>query len=70
MIYLIVGLDRTTLRPWHRHVMAADVATAKRLGRARAATQGVQLVIAAAIGPNSSIVPDPVEAAPARSHAA
>ncbi len=51
MTYLIVGLDRNTLTPWRRHVLAGDVTTAVRLGCARAAAQGVQLVVAAVIGP-------------------
>ena len=60
MTYLIVGLDRNTLARWHDHVMARDVRSATRTARARAAAQGVTLVIAAVIGPNSAIVPDPI----------
>jgi hypothetical protein len=64
--YLIVGLDRATLAPWHGHVLARDVATATRTARARAAEQGIALVIAAVIGPNSAVLEQPV----ARSHRA
>ena len=64
MTYLIVGLDRLTLAPWHQHVLARDLTTAMRLAAARAAAQGVQLIVAAVIGPNSSVVRDP-EAKPA-----
>jgi len=56
MTYLIVGLDRNTFAPWRRNVLAGDVTTAVRLGCARAAAQGVQLVVAAVIGPNSSVI--------------
>jgi hypothetical protein len=59
MTYLIVGLDRPTFAPWHQHVLARDVTTATRIACARAAGQGVQLVVAAVIGPNSSVVADP-----------
>jgi len=57
--YLIVGIDRHTLAPWHENIRAGDVSTAKRIARARAETLGIQLVVAAVIGPGSSIVPDP-----------
>ena len=61
MTYLIVGLDRHTLAPWHHNVLAGDVGTATRIARARAAAQGITLIVAAVIGPNSSLVADPVE---------
>jgi hypothetical protein len=57
--YLIVGLDRATLTPWHGHVHARDVATATRIARRRAATRGIALVIAAVIGPNSAVLEQP-----------
>src|SRR5215470_16850771 len=41
MIYLVVGLDRRTLGPWHRNIGACDVTTAKRLARVRARAAGV-----------------------------
>lgn len=66
MTYLIVGLDRTTLTRWHGNVLAKDLVTATRIARARAATQGIKLVVAAVIGPNSSVLPDvPAERAEA-----
>ena len=61
MTYLIVGLDRQTLARWHENVLACDVETATRIARARAAVQGVRLVVAAVIGPNSSLLDDPEE---------
>jgi hypothetical protein len=59
--YLIVGLDRRTLAPWHGNVRASDVMTAKQMARARAAIQGIDVVVAAVIGPNSSVLSDPEE---------
>ena len=58
VIYLIVGLDRNTFARWHENVMADDVSTATRIARGRAAAQGIQLVVAAAIEPNSRVAPD------------
>jgi hypothetical protein len=63
VIYLIVGLDRTTFARWHRNVMARDAPSAARLARARAATQGIDLVVAAVVGPYSTVV-DPMDDAP------
>jgi hypothetical protein len=59
--YLIVGLDRTTLARWHRNVLAHDIGTATRIAKARAAAEGVRLVVAAVIGPNSCVLHDPAE---------
>ena len=58
MIYLVAGLDRSTLGRWHDHVMARDASLAARIAQRRAAGQGVDLVVAAVIGPNSSIEAD------------
>ena len=58
MTYLIVGLDQRTLAPWHRNVAARDVGAAKRIARACARAAGVDLVVAAVIGPNSDIISD------------
>lgn len=58
MIYLVAGLDRSTLGRWHDHVMAADASVAAGIARGRAAGQGVDLVVAAVIGPYSSPEPD------------
>jgi hypothetical protein len=60
--YLIVGLDRSTLARWHHNVLARDVTAATRIARARAARAGVELVVAAVIGPNSSVLADPAGA--------
>ena len=59
MTYLIVGLDLKTHASWHENVSAQNIGTAKRIARTRAAAQGVDLVVAAVIGPNSAVVPDP-----------
>ncbi len=56
MTYLIVGLDRKTLAPWHRNILERDVASAARAALARAGADGVDLVVAAVIGPNSSVL--------------
>jgi hypothetical protein len=54
--YLIVGLDRQTLTPWHENVRADDATAATHEAVARAAARGIDLVLAAVIGPNSSVV--------------
>ncbi len=59
MIYLIVGIDRSTTARWHDNVMANDVGLAEQIARSRAARQGVDLVVAAAIGPYSTVVSEP-----------
>jgi hypothetical protein len=56
MTYLVVGLDRATLTPWHRNIRGDDPASAGRAALARAGDDGVQLVVAAVIGPNSSVL--------------
>lgn len=61
MIYLIAGVDRSTFTRWHDHVMAADVSLATRIAQARAAAQGLDLVVAAVIGPCSNLVSDGAE---------
>ena len=58
MTYLVVGLDLRTHTPWHENVSAQDARTATRIARARAAAQGIDLVVAALIGPNSAVVAD------------
>jgi hypothetical protein len=57
--FLIVGLDRKTFARWHENVSADDVWTAERIAKARARAQAIDLVVAAAIGPNSAVVSDP-----------
>jgi hypothetical protein len=56
MTYLIVGLDRKTLAPWHRNVLERDAASATRAAIAHARADGVDLLVAALIGPNSSVL--------------
>lgn len=56
MTYLIVGLDRRTLAPWHRNILERDAASATQAALAHARADGVELVVAALIGPNSSVV--------------
>jgi hypothetical protein len=58
VIYLIVGLDKKTLVPWHQNIGADDVTAARRLARARATAQGINLLVAAVIGPNMSVLSD------------
>jgi hypothetical protein len=54
--YLIVGVDRQTLVPWHENIRADDAAAAAGVARVRAEARGIDLVVAAVIGPNSSVV--------------
>jgi len=68
--YLIVGLDRTTLVRWHENVLAGDLGTATRIAQLRAAAQGINLVVAAVIGPNSCVLSDPAEERASSSKAA
>ncbi len=53
VIYLVIGLDRDTLTPWHDNVRAGDAATAEQLARSRARAVGIDLVVAAAIAPDT-----------------
>jgi hypothetical protein len=59
--YLIVGLDRKTHARWHENISADDIRTAERIAQARAAAHGIDLVVAAVIGPNSAVVSDPAD---------
>jgi hypothetical protein len=61
MIYLVVGLDRQTLAPWHENVSADDAEIATGVAVGRAAGRGIDLVVAAVIGPNSSVVSVPLD---------
>jgi hypothetical protein len=56
--YLIVGVDQGTFAPWHQNVSARDVPTAKQIAFARASARGIQLVVAAVIGPGMTVQPD------------
>jgi hypothetical protein len=53
VIYLVIGLDRGTLTPWHDNIRAGDAATAEDIARSRARAAGVDLVVAAAIAPDT-----------------
>jgi hypothetical protein len=61
MTYLVVGLDQSTFAPWHENVRADDVPTARQIAFARAQARGVRLVVAAVIGPNSTVLTEPLE---------
>jgi hypothetical protein len=58
--YLIVGIDRQTFAPWHENVRGDDADGAWQAAVARAAARGIDLVVAAVIGPNSTVVSAPV----------
>jgi predicted Fe-Mo cluster-binding NifX family protein len=63
MTYLIVGVDRSTLASWHQNVSAQDACSAALTAAARAAQHGIDLVVAAVIGPASNVLyTPPVEA--------
>jgi hypothetical protein len=62
MVYLIVGVDRRTLAPWHRNVAGHDVPSARRSARRRARAVGVDLVVAAVIGSCSTVLAEPAGA--------
>jgi hypothetical protein len=59
--YLVVGLDRHTLAPWHRNVRARDPQSAASDAVDRARGAGVDLVVAAVIGSNSCVVFVPMD---------
>jgi hypothetical protein len=56
MIHLLVGLDRRTLAPWHHNIREDDAASATRAALARVGVDGVDLAVAAVIGPGSSVL--------------
>ena len=43
------------MTPWHENVRARDAAAAKQIARSRAGATGIDLVIAAAIGPDARV---------------
>ena len=43
MTYLVVGLDRQTLAPWHENVSADDAEIATRVALGRAEDRGIPL---------------------------
>jgi hypothetical protein len=59
MIYLVVGVDRSTLASWHENVQADDAPAATSIALERADARGIDLVVAAVIGPNSNVVATP-----------
>jgi hypothetical protein len=56
MTSLIVGLDRRTLAPWHRNIRENDVASATRAAVERAGADGIDLAVAAVIGPCANVL--------------
>jgi hypothetical protein len=70
MTYLVVGVDQSTFAPWHHNVRAGDVATARQIAFTRAQAGGIQLVIAAVIGPGLTVLADPAQAPAVWSQAA
>ena len=56
MTYLVVGLDRRTLAPWGQNIRAVDVTSAKQIALSRCEARGIDLVVAAVIGPNSTVL--------------
>jgi hypothetical protein len=62
MTYLVVGLDQSTFAPWHQNIRADDVASARQIAFARARARGVQLVVAAVIGPGLTVQAEPAQA--------
>jgi hypothetical protein len=56
MTYLVVGLERKTLVPWNCNVRGGDPVSARRAALDRAAADAVDLVVAAVIGPNSTVL--------------
>jgi hypothetical protein len=59
MTYLVVGVDHATFAPWHQNISAGTVARAIHEAVQRAAAAGTDLVVAAVIGPNSTVLPHP-----------
>jgi hypothetical protein len=68
--YLVVGVDQSTFAPWHENVRAVDVLSAREVACARARARGIALVVAAVVGPNCTVMPDPVRTSASWSQAA
>jgi hypothetical protein len=68
--YLVVGVDQSTFAPWHQNVRAVDVLTARQVACTRARARGIALVVAAVVGPNCTVMPDPVRTPASWSRAA
>ena len=60
MVYLVVGVDHASLAPWHANIAARSTGRAVRRAVERASAAGVDLVVAAVIGPGSTVVAHPV----------
>jgi hypothetical protein len=56
MVYLVVGIDHASLAPWHTNVSAPSIGRAVRRAAERASAVGVDLVVAAVIGPGSTVL--------------
>ena len=56
MVYLVVGIDHASLAPWHTNISAPTVGRAVRSAVECASAAGVDLVVAAVIGPGSTVV--------------
>jgi hypothetical protein len=61
MTYLVVGVDHATLAPWHENISARTVAHAAAEAVHRAAAGGIDLIVAAVVGPNSTVLAHPVD---------
>jgi hypothetical protein len=60
MVYLVVGIDHASLAPWHTNIWAPSVGRAVRSAVQRASAAGLDLIVAAVIGPGSTVVAHPV----------
>ena len=57
MIYLVVGIDHASLAPWHENISAARTWPVPRAAPSSAPRRrGVDLVVAAVIGPDSTVL--------------
>jgi hypothetical protein len=57
--YLVVGIDRSTLAGWHSNIRADDARAAASMAIDSAGERGVELVVAAVIGPGLDVVAAP-----------
>lgn len=70
MTYLVVAIDYATMAPWHQNIGSRDVAGAVRTALDRAEASGIDFVVAAVIGPNSTVLPHRTREPVLRSRAA
>jgi hypothetical protein len=70
MTYLVVGVDRATLASWHENISARTVAHAAAEAVQRAAARRIDLIVAAVVGPNSTVLAHPVDPRVSRVRAA